>query len=370
MVRASRCAVRGHGRAEPNPLVGCVITSPDGAIIATGAHELFGGPHAEVVALRRAGARARGATLYVTLEPCAHHGKTPPCTQAIIDAGVARVIYGQRDPHPQASGGADVLRRAGIETLHAPSAASDALCAPFRHWLAEQRPWVTVKWAQTLDGRLAARTGDSKWISSESSRRLVHRERGRTDVILTGIGTVLRDDPLLNARRVRRRRVARRVVIDAHLKTPSDGRLLSSLAEGPVSIITTKQGLEAHADRAAILRAGGAEVVGLPASRDAGHVDLDALLKWLFTHHGARHVLVEAGPGVLGGLFRAGLVNSVLLFIAPKLLGDGQAPGPLDRFPAPLTIADSIPLRIDRCWRRGGDVVLLCASASGQPAIA
>src|SRR5436190_8347297 len=241
LLRAARLALRGHGGAEPNPLVGCVIASRAGETIGWGYHGNYGGPHAEIVTLQRAADRARGATLYCTLEPCNHQGKTGPCTQAIIDAKIARVVIARRDPYPPAAGGIERMQAAGIkvdviEDCQPAVAVSD----PFVHRVKTGLPWVTVKWAQTIDGKIATRSGESKWISNEASRKMVHRERGRVDVILTGIGTVLKDDPLLTARKVRQRRVARRIVIDPDLQIPLSAKLVTT-AEAPTTIICTQE---------------------------------------------------------------------------------------------------------------------------------
>src|SRR4051794_5772463 len=201
MSHALALALRGQGAVEPNPMVGCVIVR-DGEIVGEGFHERFGGPHAEVNALAIAGARAAGATVYVSLEPCCHQGKTPPCTQALIRAGLKRVVVAVEDPFPQVCGGAIAeLRAAGIE-CDAGICAPDAnwVLAPYRKLLATGRPWVIAKWAMTLDGKLATRTGDSEWISSEASRAVVHQVRGRMDAVIVGSGTARSDNPLLTAR--------------------------------------------------------------------------------------------------------------------------------------------------------------------------
>ena len=212
---AARLALRGHGEAEPNPSVGCVIADASGRVVSEGRTDRVGGPHAEVVALRGAGKAARGGTAWVTLEPCNHHGRTPPCVDAMIDAGVARIVIGTRDPNPVAAGGLDRLRAAGIEVVLRDDVDSvRRLHASFRHRIGTGRPWVVAKWAETADGDLVAPPGRPRTISSRASHRLVHRERGRVDAILTGIGTVLADDPRLDARVRRPRRRPIRVVVD------------------------------------------------------------------------------------------------------------------------------------------------------------
>src|SRR5688500_6693810 len=202
MRQALALATRGRGAVEPNPMVGAVVLSADGRLVGEGYHERFGGPHAEVIALATAGEGSRGGTLYVTLEPCCHHGKTPPCTDAVLRSGVRRVVAAMADPFPKvAGGGLRVLRDAGLEVHVGPCGAeAGRLNAPYLKLVRTGRPWVHLKWAMTLDGRIATRTGDSKWISSEASRAKVHDLRGRVDAVVVGRGTVIADDPLLTAR--------------------------------------------------------------------------------------------------------------------------------------------------------------------------
>jgi len=351
---AARLAFRGHGGAEPNPLVGCVVVVASGEVVGWGYHRRCGGPHAERVALGRAGSNARGATVYLTLEPCSHTGQTPPCTQLLIDSGVARVVIARRDPNPLAAGGADRLRAAGIEVdVVGEEPAAVAVSDPFVQRVTSGLPWVVVKWAQTLDGRIATRSGESRWISNESSRRLVHRERGRVDAILTGIGTVLRDDPLLTARDVRRRRIARRVVIDPDLETPTTAKLVQTIAEAPTTIACAPHMLET--DQAATLRAAGVELLGI-ASEAAG-LPLEPVLRELVNRHDITNVLVEAGPGLLRRLFEPGLVNEAWVFVSPLLLGDEEAVPPIKGLTA-ARLTDGITMGHPYVRQRGGDVIL------------
>ena len=343
---AARTALRGHGGAEPNPLVGCVIANSSGEIVGIGHHTRCGGPHAERVALALAGPRARGARAYVTLEPCAHQGRTPPCTEGLIEAGIASVVFAARDPNPEASGGAAALRDAGIEVVERTDIrAANHLNRPFLHRVNTGLPWVTAKWAQTLDGRIATASGDSKWISGAPSRRLVHRERGRVDAILTGIGTVLADDPRLDAREVRRRRVAARVIIDPSLDLPLDSKLVAMANDLPLIVATD----EPDSNGASNLRDRGAVLVSL----DEG---LKGVLRLLSADHNVANVLVEAGGGLLGKLFEARLVNAALVFTAPILLGDRDAPGAA-RGLQPSHIADGIAFEPIWTGRRGLDQV-------------
>ncbi len=350
---AARLALRGHGGAEPNPLVGCVIVTDKGRVAGWGFHRRCGGPHAEIEAIRRAGPRARGATAYVTLEPCNHVGRTGPCSEALIEAGLRRVIFARADPSP-ASGGARRLREAGIEATLLECPAAAAVSDPWAHRIAIGLPWVVAKWAQTLDGRIATRAGESRWISGESSRRLVHRERGRVDAILTGIGTVVADDPLLTAR-CRHRRVARRVVVDPALEIPLESKLVATAASVPTIVACDESALARRRDRAAELAEAGVELIGLSSA--GGDLPLADLLRRLAADHETSTVLVEAGPGLLGRLFGAGLVNEAWVFVAPRLLGDEEALPPVGGLRVPH-LAGATPLELIDSRTRGGDVVL------------
>jgi len=321
LLHAARLALRGHGGAEPNPLVGCIIVDADGNVVGWGYHRRCGEAHAEIAALERAGTRARDATVYVTLEPCNHTGRTGPCVDALIEAGVRRVVVGRRDPSPEAGGGVERLRAAGIAVDVLSIAETAAVSEPFIRRVRLGLPWVTVKWAQTVDGRIATRTGKSQWISGVRSRRMVHRERGRVDAILTGIGTVLADDPMLTARDVRRRRVARRVIVDPRLETPPDARVVTTAREAPTTIFCARAH-EAGA-RAAPLHAAGIEIIAIDSKGD--ELSMEAILRALVERHESTHVLVEAGPGLIGRIFAAGLANEAWIFIAPLLLADDEA---------------------------------------------
>ncbi|MHC4990196.1 MAG: bifunctional diaminohydroxyphosphoribosylaminopyrimidine deaminase/5-amino-6-(5-phosphoribosylamino)uracil reductase RibD [Planctomycetota bacterium] len=362
MRRATRLALRGHGGAEPNPMVGCVLVAPDGSIVGEGYHRRCGGPHAELVALQQAGGRARGATAYVTLEPCDHSGRTGPCSRALIDANVARVVIARPDPTPLAGGGADRLRSAGVDVQFLqPDRDAWLPSEPFAHRAATGRPWVIAKWAQTVDGRIATRTGESQWISGERSRRLVHRERGRVDAILTGIGTVLADDPRLTARGVRRRRTARRVVVDPELRTPDDARLLQTLDDAALTLLCTTAAR--RSGRGATLEARGVELLDQPAPD--GQLALDVALGQLVDRHDMTCVLVEAGAGLLGRLFRAALVNEAWVFVGPLVLGDEDAtPAVVGCTAAHLT--DGVPLELLGTYRRGDDVLLRYLVRKGE----
>ena len=348
--QAARIALRGHGRAEPNPLVGCVIADPDGNVITDAYHARCGEAHAERIALKRAGQAAHGSTLYTTLEPCTHHGRTPPCTDAIIDAGVARVVFGTADPNELAAGGAVTLRAHGIEVEHLPTRATDLLNAAYLHRVGSGLPWIVAKWAQTLDGRIATSTGDSRWISSNRSRRLVHRERGRVDAIITGIGTVLADNPQLTARDVRRpRRTPARIIIDDQLDTPSDCTLIQTAKSVPTILLC--QAHMADSSRADSLRTHGAIIEPL-GERGA----ITPAIARISQSNSWATILVEAGGGTTGRLFKEGLVNEALVFIAPKLLGDADAPSAVRGMNA-AQITDGITLDPIAVFPRQHDIV-------------
>ncbi|HRX83834.1 MAG TPA: bifunctional diaminohydroxyphosphoribosylaminopyrimidine deaminase/5-amino-6-(5-phosphoribosylamino)uracil reductase RibD [Phycisphaerae bacterium] len=317
MQRALRLAARGRGRVEPNPMVGCVLVRK-GRVIAEGYHRRYGGPHAEVDALSRAGAGARGATAYVTLEPCSHHGKTPPCADALIAAGVARVIAACGDPFPEVAGrGLARLRRAGI-AVEVGLLADEAreLNAPFLTRVLLGRPYVILKWAQSADGKIATRTGDSQWISGPESRRLVHRLRARMDAVIVGSRTARADDPQLTARDVPVTRVARRVVFDSQLSTPRTARLVTTARETPTLMLTTRVG---GASRKRLqLERSGVEIVVCRARK--GHVDVDDALQRLAAL-GITNVLVEGGGALLGAFIDRQLADEAWVFTAPVVIG-------------------------------------------------
>jgi diaminohydroxyphosphoribosylaminopyrimidine deaminase/5-amino-6-(5-phosphoribosylamino)uracil reductase len=315
MARALELAERGRGWVEPNPLVGAVLVR-DGRIVGEGWHPRYGEAHAEVNALAAAGETARAATLYVTLEPCCHHGKTPPCTDAVLRAGVRRVVAAMTDPFPQVAGqGTALLRAAGVEVeVGTGEAEARRLNAPYLKLLTTGRPYVHAKWAMTLDGKIATRTGDSKWISNEASRRRVHTLRGRMDAILVGIGTVLADDPLLTARPPGPRTPVR-VVLDSRGRMPATCQLTRTARDAPVLVATA--GAEA-----ARLRAAGCEVIGMTTAGD--RPDVGALLDELGRRR-MTNVLVEGGSEVLGSFLDARAIDEVHVFIAPRLAGGAAA---------------------------------------------
>ena len=321
MHRAIALAARGRGRVEPNPTVGAVLVS-HGRIIAEGFHRHFGGPHAEADVLGRGASKVCGATLYVSLEPCCHHGKTPPCTDAIIEAGVARVVIGVRDPNPLVRGkGVRALRRAGIAVDVGVCGGEAGECiAPFATLVNLQRPYVIAKWAQSLDGKLATRTGDSKWISGEASRRESHRLRARVDAILVGSRTVRADDPMLDARGVRVRRHAARVVVDSRLAIPLTSRLVATAGALPTLLLTTAPA--GATPRARRLRRLGVDVIVCRSRR--GRVALEDAMHILAARH-ITNLMVEGGPTLLTALLTAGFVDEAWVFTAPILIGGVEA---------------------------------------------
>jgi len=324
MTRALELAERGRGSVEPNPLVGAVVVR-DGVIVGEGWHERFGQAHAEVNALRLAGEAARGSTLYVTLEPCCHFGKTPPCTEAVIASGIRRVVLAMLDPFPLVAGqGAARLREAGIGVeVGVGEAAARRLNAPYLKRLRTDRPWVHAKWAMSIDGKIATRTGESKWITGEAARARAHELRGRVDAILIGKGTLLADNPLLTARPPGPRTAARVVLTATAEDMPETCRLLETVQEVPVLVFTT----EAARARLRSWRERGAEVIGLPAGT-GGALDVRSVLTELAKRN-MTNVLVEGGAGTLGRFLDAGEIDEAHAFIAPKLFGGSAAPSPV-----------------------------------------
>ncbi|MCY3969561.1 MAG: bifunctional diaminohydroxyphosphoribosylaminopyrimidine deaminase/5-amino-6-(5-phosphoribosylamino)uracil reductase RibD [Acidobacteria bacterium] len=356
MARALTLARRGRYTVAPNPMVGAVVTS-GGEIVGVGWHQRAGGEHAETMALERAGDRARGGTIYVTLEPCNHDGRTPPCAGRILESGVRRVVFAHRDPNPEVTGGgAARLREAGLRVesgLLADQAVE--LNVPFLTRVLHGRPAVTLKWAMSLDGRIATATGDSQWISSEQGRRWALELREEHQAIVVGSGTALADDPRLDRRLGRAEGPIVRVVLDRRLRLPAGARMFE--IEGPVVVYTAEPAAAAGgeaaewADRRDRLREAGADVVVLEAVEPAAVVaDLAG--------RGVSAVLVEGGAEVLEAFASSRVWERAAVCCAPLLIGGGEAPGPLGGDGAPK-LADA--WRLDRLQvrRRGPDVILL-----------
>ena len=386
MRRALELAKRGDGSVSPNPMVGCVIVK-DEKIVGEGWHEIYGGPHAEVNALKVAGENAKGATAYVTLEPCCHVGKTGPCTDALIAAGVANVVAAMRDPNPKVAGkGFDQLRKAGIPfTLGVCGEEARELNIKYLTRLEKNRPWIVAKWAMTLDGKIASKTASSQWVSSDASQLVVHQLRGQMDAIMVGSRTALKDDPFLTVRLSEKppRRPPLRIVLDSTASLPLESRLVQTAREAPLLI-----GIDAAAplDKVKQLETAGCEIIvlpgrlrsssanskervrardsrpGSPENRLAG--DAEAMQKkrlqedreefhksrerflFLFAELARRSVttlFVEGGGTVLGSLFDAKLVDEAHVFIAPKFLGGRNAISPVAGLGIP-EMSDALPL--------------------------
>ena len=357
MQTALQLAQRGIGSVEPNPAVGAVIVK-DNQVIGKGYHTKFGGPHAEINALKdcaRSGIESRGATMYVTLEPCSHQGKTGPCTQALISAGLAKVFVAMIDPSEHAGGkGIDQLRRAGIE-VETGLCETEArlLNAPFVKYAATGKCWVTLKWAQSIDGKLAwTNTGNGRrWISNDLSRKDVHKFRRRAQAILVGINTVLADDPLLTARPSKGNK-ATRIVLDNGLRIPLNCQLLRTAKKSPVMIVTRQDAVEANPKVADKMTKKGAEL--LAYSERPGHSNLVFLLDEL-SRRGIAHLLVEGGPTVLTSFIKENLADELVVYIAPKILG---AQGGAEITQPMAALAESVELRHADIERFGDDVRL------------
>lgn len=326
---AARVASRAEGYVGANPLVGAVVVR-DGRVIGIGHHRRFGEEHAERAAIAdcvRRGEDVRGATMYVTLEPCAHTGKQPPCAELLIEKGIAEVVCARRDPNPIASGGAAKLEKAdaAVRFTNASSAAI-ALSDPFVKRVTTGLPWVIAKWAQTIDGRIATRSGESKWISSDRSRRRVHAMRARVDAVLTGMGTVLADDPMLTARDVRKvRKTAIRVVADSDLDIPEDCALVRTARQVQTVVVCDKELAVAEIMREKRMRLTMAGVLIIGVSARSAGLDLRELLAELAKQCGVASVLVEAGPGLIGSMIDGDLIDELRVFVAPLMLGDEMA---------------------------------------------
>jgi diaminohydroxyphosphoribosylaminopyrimidine deaminase / 5-amino-6-(5-phosphoribosylamino)uracil reductase len=354
LARAIELARRGEGRASPNPLVGAVVVRGD-EIVGEGWHERYGGPHAEVNALAMAGDAAQGATLYVSLEPCCHHGQTPPCTDAIAAAGVARVVVGSDDPTEKASGrGLGILRDEGVEVVVADgelATRARLLNQPFRKHARTRRPFVLFKSAMTLDGKVATVTGDSKWISGETSRAQAHHWRAAVDAVVVGIGTAVADDPQLTARIDGVHRQPRRVVFDSVARLPLDSKLVAAAPELPLTVVVSRAAPRSATDS---LEMAGAEVIVATGGNEQARVR-SALEQLGAT--GITSVLLEGGPHLAGAFFDAGEIDEVRLFVAPVLLGGRTARDPLEG-EGVERIDDALRALTLDCERFGDDILI------------
>ncbi|MRR06750.1 MAG: bifunctional diaminohydroxyphosphoribosylaminopyrimidine deaminase/5-amino-6-(5-phosphoribosylamino)uracil reductase RibD [Deltaproteobacteria bacterium] len=351
MRRALALARRGLGRTSPNPAVGCVIVR-NGEIVGEGWHRKAGTPHAEVHALSQAGDRARAADVYVTLEPCSHHGRTPPCAEALIKAGVARVFAGMTDPNPLVSGrGLAMLREAGIFVeCGVLEEECRILNEAFLKHVTTGLPFVILKSAMTLDGKTATASGDSKWITCEESRRYVHTLRSRVDAIMVGVGTVLADDPQLTCRMVRGKD-PHRIVVDSRLRTPPTAALFHLDSQAKTILAT----IERDPEKTAVMQGLAAET--LLCEEEEGRVDLADLLRRLGAR-GVQSILLEGGRELVGSAVRKGLVDKYLLFYAPKIIAGGDGYG-LCSGPGVERMADAFRLKADSVRRFAEDFLVI-----------
>jgi len=354
MKMALELAALGRGHTSPNPMVGAVVVDTRGRVVGKGFHEAVGKPHAEVMALTAAGAKAKGATLYVTLEPCNHYGRTPPCTEAILAAGIGRVIVAARDPNPDvAGGGCAHLEQCGLDVI-------TGICEPearklneaFNKYILTKIPFVVVKCAATLDGRIATRTGDSKWVSGEISRRFVHTLRHDLDGIMVGIGTVLSDDPSLTARMgAEGGKDPVRIVLDTHLSIPPEAKLLQLDSTAETVIVC---GVSVSDEKIARVQTDGVRVIRMASENGL------ILLKPLMARLGAMGItslLIEGGSRIIGSAFREQIVDKLFFFFAPKIMG-GDDGTPICSGPGPDLMKESIPLRDMQVHRSGDDLMI------------
>ncbi len=351
MRRALALARKGEGRASPNPMVGAVIVK-NGRIMAEGYHRVYGGPHAEINAIRSARETIEGSSLYITLEPCTHTGKTPPCIESILKARPAEVIIGSKDPNPLVAGrGIRILKRQGIETrVGILEEDCRNLNEKFFRYIRTLIPFVTVKFAQSLDGRIATGNGDSKWISSEASRKLAHRERALHDAVLVGAGTVLADDPELTVRLARGKNPVR-IVLDAGLRIPLGARVLRNQASAR-TILATAQSSRDKRKTSQLSRAG-IDVLFLPEAKQGG-IDPAGLLAALGKQE-ISSLLVEGGSKIITLFLKSGLADRLLIFTAPRIIGAGiEAVGDLGT----RQVRDALRLDYRKVFRSGPDIVV------------
>ena len=314
LLYACELAVRGHGCAEPNPMVGCVIVDPNGTMISSGYHEKCGEAHAEINALKSAGPLANGATAIVTLEPCNHYGRTGPCTKAVLDAGIAKVVIGCKDPNLKASGGASFLTANGVEVVFVRMQQCEKIIQPYVHRLQTGLPWVTCKWAQTADGYIETPETENPWISCEQSRQLVHVERGCVDAIIVGVGTVIADNPSLTVRNATINRTPLRVVVDPTLRIP----LNASVLDGEVPTLI------AHGKNASKKRLASSPVSFIELPTINGALDLRHLLTHIVSEYDATNVIIEGGQTLFEHIFDQELANELWIFTSQRTIGDAN----------------------------------------------
>lgn len=353
MKMALDLALKGEGYTSPNPMVGAVVVRKD-RVVGSGYHRMPGGPHAEVNAIDDAGVQAKGATLYVTLEPCHHTGRTPPCTEKIIAAGINRVVAAMYDPNPNVKGGgSEYLKRRGVQVeMGTCEAEARKLNESFVKYVQTGRPFTIVKCAATLDGQIATRSGDAKWVSGRASRQQVHRIRHAVDGILVGVETVKRDDPSLTTRlETPHGRDPARIILDTHLSLPEEARLLRLASESDTYVIT---GTSVPDDKKLRIEKTGARV--LEASVKNGLIDLDALMTRL-GNLGITSLLIEGGSRVIASAFKAGIVDKLIFFFAPKISG-GNDGFPICRGTGPETMNEALPVRDIEVRRFEDDVMI------------
>jgi len=355
---ALNLARKGLGKTSPNPMVGAVVVKGK-TIVGRGYHHRAGEPHAEILALRQAGTKTRGGTLYLNLEPCDHFGRTPPCTRAILKAGIARVVAGMNDPNPLVSGrGLRRLRKAGVRVdVGVLEKECQELNSPFCTFITSKRPFVTLKAAASLDGKVATRSGDSRWISSEASRKYVHRLRHAMDGVMVGIGTVLKDNPLLTVRIPGRKNIHQplRVIVDSRLRIPLNSQLVRAAGQYPTLVATTPA---ASLSRRRRLAEANVEIAII--AKDARrHVSLRGLMKEL-ARRGVVSLLLEGGSTLNASALKEGIVDRLLFFLAPKIIGGQRAPGVFGG-DGSLRIKDAEPVKIMKIRRIGPDVMIEAA---------
>ncbi len=352
MQRAIELARGGVGKVNPNPLVGAVIVK-DGRIIGEGYHREYGALHAERDAISHLVENAAGAEMYVTLEPCCHHGKQPPCVDAIIEQGISKVYVGSDDPNELVAGkGIERLRNAGIQVVtHVQKEECDGLNPVFFHYITTKTPYVVMKYAMTMDGKIATRTGDSQWITGECAREHTHRVRNWLSGIMVGIGTVLADNPLLNCRMPGGNSPVR-IVLDSHLRIPLDSQIVQTAGEYKTIVATRKD--EDKSDIESKLQKAGVEVLHVPEKE--GHIDLRALMGMLGEQQ-IDSILLEGGGTVNASALKAGIVNRVQVYVGGQIFGGVQAPSPVGG-QGIAAVADSYKFGVPKVTSLGGDVLL------------